>query len=293
MINRFRSGSLAILIFSAAMVSTVLAAEPTSATSQDTAPPASDPIAEAEITQWHGFRRLDFPFDGRACTVIEPKRTATGKPWIWRARFFGHEPQTDLALLERGFHVAYVDVAGLFGCPKAVGHWNRFYELLVQRYGFASRPALEGMSRGGLIALNWAADNPRRVACLYLDAPVCDFRSWPGGKGRSQGSSRDWEICKKVYGLSEQEALKYPGNPVDRLKRLAEAEVPMLLVCGMADEVVPFEENGAIVRARYRALDGPIRVIEKPGVGHHPHSLEDPKPIVDFVLKHTKAGNAD
>ena len=25
-------------------------------------------------------------------------------------------------------------------------------------------------------------------------------------------------------------------------------------------------------------------VILKPGVGHHPHSLEDPRPIVDFIL---------
>ena len=31
---------------------------------------------------------------------------------------------------------------------------------------------------------------------------------------------------------------------------------------------------------------GKITVIEKPGIGHHPHSLKDPAPIVDFVLKH-------
>ena len=29
---------------------------------------------------------------------------------------------------------------------------------------------------------------------------------------------------------------------------------------------------------------GPIEVIHKPGIGHHPHSLKDPKPIVEFVL---------
>ena len=24
----------------------------------------------------------------------------------------------------------------------------------------------------------------------------------------------------------------------------------------------------------------------KPGVNHHPHGLDDPKPVVDFILKH-------
>ena len=34
---------------------------------------------------------------------------ADGKPWVWRARFFGHEPQFDIAML-KGYHVVYCDV---------------------------------------------------------------------------------------------------------------------------------------------------------------------------------------
>jgi len=30
-----------------------------------------------------------------------------------------------------------------------------------------------------------------------------------------------------------------------------------------------------------------MKVLHKPGVGHHPHSLKDPKSIVDFILIHT------
>ena len=40
-------------------------------------------------------------------------------------------------------------------------------------------------------------------------------------------------------------------------------------------------------KKRYKQLGGKIDVIVKPGVGHHPHSLKDPTPIVEFVLKHT------
>jgi len=68
---------------------------------------------------------------------------------VWRARFFGHEPQTDLALLEKGFHLVYMDVADLFGSPVAVNHWNAFYNYLTGHHGFNRRAALEGMSRGG------------------------------------------------------------------------------------------------------------------------------------------------
>ena len=240
---------------------------------------------------WHGYQRYDFPVDGRACIVVVPKTAAEGKPWIWRARFFGHEPQTDLALLAKGFHVVTTDVAGLFGSPKAVAHWDAFYKYLTEKHGFAGKPALEGMSRGGLIIFNWAAANPDKTACIYADAPVCDFKSWPGAKGRGKGSPRDWQACLKAYGLSEEQALAYRRNPIDNLGPLAKAGVPLLHVCGDADQVVPIEENTGIVQRRYQELGGSIRVIAKRGVGHHPHSLKDPAPIVEFILKHTQPGS--
>ena len=234
-------------------------------------------------SDWQGFARYDFEVDGRRCWVVTPKAAAEGRPWIWRARFFGHEPQADIALLNEGFHVAYCDVAGLFGCPQAVKHWNAFYRVMTEEYGLAKRPALEGMSRGGLIIYNWAAANPDCVACIYGDAPVCDIKSWPGVKGGAA-----WEQCLKAYGFSEAEALSYKHNPIDNLEPLARAGVPLLHVVGDADDVVPVEENTAVIEARYKELGGSIQVIHKPGVGHHPHSLKDPAPIVAFVLQHTR-----
>ncbi len=237
-------------------------------------------------SQWNGFDRYDFTLEGRSCIAVVPKRAAEGRPWIWRARFFGHEPQTDLALLDRGFHLVYMDVAGLFGNDKAVALWNAFYKVLTEKHGLARKAVLEGMSRGGLYVYNWAAANPDKVACIYADAPVCDVRSWPGGKGRGKGSPADWARCLEAFGLSEETAKDFRGNPIDRLGPLAKAGVPLLHVCGDADDVVPIEENTGVLEKRYKELGGPIEVIVKKGVGHHPHSLKDPKPIVDFILKH-------
>jgi len=250
------------------------------------AEPASEtPTFSGAKTTWNGYDRYDFVVDGRRCCVVVPRTTAEGKPWIWRARFFGHQPQADLALLAKGFHLVYIDVGGLFGSPKAVAHWNAFYRYLTEQHGFAKKAALEGMSRGGLIIFNWAAANPDKVACIYADAPVCDFKSWPGGKGKGRGSPGDWLACLRVYGLTEDEALAYRHNPIDNLRPLATAGVPLLHVCGDADTVVPIEENTRIVEQRYKQLGGQITVIAKKGVGHHPHSLEDPTPIVQFVLR--------
>ncbi|MDX1565543.1 MAG: hypothetical protein R3236_09070, partial [Phycisphaeraceae bacterium] len=193
------------------------AAEP--ARSQKSPPKVTE---EKPTRDFHGFKQVQFKLDGVDCRLVYPRRAAAGNPWIWRARFFGHQPQADVALLKRGFHVAYTNVAGLFGSPEAVRRWDRFYQYLTAQKGFAAKPALEGMSRGGLIIYNWAIRNSTKVACLYGDAPVCDFKSWPGGFGKGKGSKGDWARCLKAYGLkSDAEAKAYQGNPVDNLKPLA------------------------------------------------------------------------
>jgi len=238
-------------------------------------------------SDWNGYQRFDFVFKQRKCIVVQPQKAANGKPWIWRARFFGHQPQADLELLKHGFHLAYCDVANLFGNAAAVGHWNDFYDYLTGEHQFSRKVALEGMSRGGLIIYNWAYHNAEKVSCIYGDAPVCDIKSWPGGKGVGKGHLGTWKNCLKAYGLTEAEALQFKGNPIDHLKPLAEKKVPLLHIVGAADTVVPVAENTTIVEQRFKRLGGKIQVISKPGIGHHPHSLKDPAKIVEFVLKHT------
>ena len=247
----------------------------------------ADPFPGAK-SDYHGFDRFDFMVDGRNTLVVTPKHCAPGNPWIWRAEFFDHRPETDLALLAKGFHLAYIDVGNTFGCPDAMAHWDVFYQQLTATYGLSKQPALEGLSRGGLYVYNWAAANPGKVSCIYGDNPVCDFKSWPGGKGSGPGSPADWQELLRVYHFpSESEALAYDRNPIDNLKPLAEAKVPLLHVCGDADEVVPYAENTVALRERYEKLGGSISVIVKQGFKHHPHGLDDPTPIVDFILKHT------
>ncbi len=237
-----------------------------------------------KTSDFHSFVRHDFQHEGRNCIVVAPKTAAEGRPWIWRARFFGHEPQADVELLKRGWHVAYADVAGLFGAPKAVAFWDSFYARATTEFDLHKRPALEGMSRGGLIIYNWAKQNPDKLSCIYADAPVCDIKSWPGGKGVGKGSAGAWKQCLSAWEYTEAQAQEAKTNPFDGLEPLAAARIPLLHIVGDTDDVVPVPENTAILEARFKKLKGSIHVIHKPGVGHHPHSLVDPTPIVDFVL---------
>ena len=93
--------------------------------------------------------------------------------------------------------------------------------------GFNKKVALEGMSRGGLIVYNWAAQNPEKVACIYADAPVMDFKSWPMGQGKSAGSAMDTKQLLNAYGFkNEAEALNWKKNPIDCAPTMAKLESP-------------------------------------------------------------------
>lgn len=244
------------------------------------------------VSPWIGsFQKHEFDMHGRRVKVVcphHPLAGPSGLPWAWKGEFLDAFPAVELALLRAGLHIVHLNYPDQFGSPSAVREWNALYALLTGEYGFAKKPALIGLSRGGLYCYNWAAANPDKVACIFGDAPVCDTRSWPGGKGRAVGNAEEWQKAMHAFGFSsEAEAMAYNGNPVDTLAPLAAAGIPILHVYGDADEVVPWEKNTGVVAERYRKLGGEITLIAKPGCGHHPHGLDDPTPIVEFILKHT------
>lgn len=242
-------------------------------------------------SDYHGYDRFDFLVDGVKATVVTPwTLTANShRPWIWRAEFFDHRPELDLALLAKGFHLVYIEVGNTFGAPSAMKHWDAFYATLTNTYGLSPKPTLEGLSRGGLYIYNWAARHPKAVSVLYGDNPVCDFKSWPGGKGIGPGSPDDWKKLINDYGFkSEAEAMAFTGNPIDNLAPLAKAHVPIIHCAADADEAVPYPENTVVLKKRYEDLGGQITVIVKHGFKHHPHGLDDPTPLVEFILAHTQ-----
>ena len=123
---------------------------------------------------------------------------------------------------------------------------------------------------------NWAAENPQSVACIAGIYPVCNLTSYPGLR-RACGA----------YGMSEQQlaARLADHNPVDRLKPLAEAKVPIFHIHGDSDKVVPLDQNSGLLALRYRKLGGRVTVKVVKGQGHNmwPGWFRDQN-LVDFVI---------
>src|ERR1700722_20204877 len=158
---------------------------------------------EGEKTTWHeGFDRYDFMMDDatgaitpmtalasevtsfgideslkdgkRRCVVVVPQKAAPGNPWSWRGCYWDHQPQTEVELLKRGFHIAYVAPD-----PGRQGKaWDLWYKFMTEAHGLAKKAAFVGMSKGGVNAFNWGAVNPDKVACLYNDNPAVYDEDW-------------------------------------------------------------------------------------------------------------------
>ncbi|MCC5937621.1 MAG: hypothetical protein JJU34_10080 [Lunatimonas sp.] len=244
-------------------------------------------------SDWKGFVRYTFPFEERDAHVTLAKNPLRGNPWVWRARFPEWHTEMDSILLSEGFHIAYVNTDNMYGSPAAVAVWDRFYDYLTTDWRLHPKVSLEGVSRGGLFIFNWAKRNPEKVNAIYAEAPVYDFKSWPGGFGAGRGSEADWERLKIAYGFaSDEEALAYTDNPIDNLEGLALAKVPLLHMIGLNDEVVPPAENTYVLIDRYIKLGGPATVIpctvgKQALYGHH-FPIETPRLGADFIKYHTE-----
>ncbi len=230
-------------------------------------------------------QRIDFEFEGHPAFIIIPENPRADRAFIWRTEFPFAFDTGDRALRARGFFLVYCSVSNEYGSPRSIAVFKRFHDYLVKEYNLCPRAALFGFSRGGLYACNYALAYPEDVAALYLDAPVLDLFSWPAGLGTGVGSPDEWQDCKeRVLGVTEVPALRsFRGHPIAHLSELIATKIPVLLIAGAVDQTVPWPENGAIMETAYRDACAPITVIVKPDCDHHPHSLEDPAPIVAFV----------
>jgi len=217
----------------------------------------------AQSDRWQGFKRHHFRVVGAEAWIAEPESPLPGNPWAWCMEFPDAFPVRCGApdLLREGFYYAHLKVGDTYGAPPAIRVMRAFYEEMTRR-GLSRKPVLVGISRG-------------------------DIKSWPAGRGSGRGSPEDWEKLKIIHGFADDaEALAYEGNPVDNLQPLAAAGVALIFVVGDDDDEVPPSENALLVEERYRRLGGTVRVIRKPGAGHHPHGLDNPRPVVEFILEH-------
>ena len=235
-------------------------------------------------SEWEGYRRLDFTFEGRSAIVICPHTPTEDKKWLFKTEYFGKFPGFELQMLERGYHVVHIKNITRWCLPEDTDVKAKFAEFLIAELGLKKTCVPVGFSCGGMQAVYFAAKFPQFVSAMYIDAPVLNLLSCPCGVGKA--TVKLYEEFTNATGMTPASLINYRNHPIDHVGELLDNNMPVFLVCGDSDSVVPYEENGAELLRLYRERNGIIEVIVKPGCEHHPHGLDDNTPIINFVEKY-------
>ncbi len=238
---------------------------------------------------WYGYRRTKFDFNGREAWIVEPSTyPAEGTPWTWTIQWA--EAFVDrtgvLDLLRRGWHHVTIDLFDTRMDEKGIEAAAAFQDFLVKELGFAPQANLVGMSWGGFFSTRYAAKYPANVRKIYLDAPLLNF---DGFGNPDYGRIGVWANRQPADGVWTND----PEMPVNKAAQIAAAKIPILLVYGGSDTVVPPVHNCRLFAARFKAADGDLQEIPRNLFGHHPHGLDPDKtqPIVDFFTGRNTSKN--
>lgn len=239
-------------------------------------------------SEWFGFKRLDFVFEDRNAILVFPHKEGWGTGhWACKMEYFDAFPKLECDMLDAGFHLAYMENKNRWGCDIDHDARVRFADFLKKEYGLSHQFLPVGMSCGGIHSVNFAARYPDRVSVLYLDAPVLNFLSCPMGFGIGidLDDGGGWKELQEAYGFTVSSLLTYRDHPMDRIPNLIEHKIPVVLIYGDSDPVVPYIENGKVLEEAYRKAGLPLLCVGKPGCAHHPHGLEDTSGILNFIRK--------
>ena len=231
-----------------------------------------------------GGERTRFEFEGCEAWVVEPPAgvaVAEGCPWTWTMQwataFVSRTPVSKL--LAKGWrHVTIMTFQHRMD-EKGLEISRKFQDYLVGTLGFAPKACLIGMSWGGFFSTRYAKFNPGRVKAIYYDCPLMNFEKGGYTNGKGEGP---WTQRVPAEGWTSS-----PEMPVNMAGAIVSQDIPVLLLYGGADNVVPPAQNCELFIPRYKWLGGEdLTVVKRGAYGHHPHGVEESDAsIADFFVK--------
>ncbi len=223
---------------------------------------------------------------GRPAFVLLPpiEKRQSPQPWIMYAPTLpaypdSHEKWMHEQFIAAGVAVAGIDAGEAYGSPTGQQLMTDLYDELTTNRGFASKVCLLGRSRGGLWVSSWAIANTDKVNGIAGIYPVFDLTTYPGLKRAAP-----------AYGLSIEELSHSLGqyNPIANIDKLAQAKIPVFIIHGDEDTVVPLKENSATLMQRYEAAGAAdvTKLITVTGQGHNFwEGFFHCQPLVDFAIE--------
>ncbi len=232
-----------------------------------------------------------FLVDGRPAFILwpSPEKRSTPQPWVMYSPTLPrypdvHEKWMHQQFLDAGIAVAGIDVGESYGSPAGRKHFSALYKELTTERNFGAKPCLLGRSRGGLWSSSWAIRNTDKVAGIAGIYPVFDLTTYPGIKRAAP-----------AYKMSEEDlaaAIKQ-HNPIEKVGTLAKAKIPVFIIHGDIDNVVPLKQNAARLVEIYGS-SGAQAFVELEVVKGQGHNFFEgfftSQKLVEFTIKHAKAG---
>lgn len=242
-------------------------------------------MREHEI--WKEYEQVNFFFEGRKANLVFPKTPDEQKNWTLKMEYCDAFPETEAALVKKGFHAAYLQNKTRFATKEDCDAKERFIQYMHETYGLREKCVPVGMSCGGAHAVNFARYYPESVACMFLDAPVLNFSSYPGKLGNA-ACEEVWEkeFTKAYPDMTRARLLSSQIHPMNGIEILKEHGIPIIMSYGTEDCTVDYNENGALFAEEYSAHPELLTVLPRNLQGHHPHGFpEHPEKIVDLIVK--------
>jgi acetyl esterase/lipase len=201
----------------------------------------------------------------------------------------------------QGWNVLVPDHRGSTGHGRAYqqalrGRWGELdvsdvIDAIVHAHGHGwgspEHTAAVGSSAGGFTALGVAASRPELLAAAIVAYPVTDLADLAERSHRFERHYTD----TLVGSLPESAALYSERSPLQFAARLA--GVPVLVMHGDSDPVVPVEQSRAFVD-RCRAAGGTVEYVEYEGEGHGfrkpENQLDEYARMQSFLAVHVPGG---
>jgi len=222
----------------------------------------------------------------RDARIIFPPCPANGKLML-KTEYLAAFPTFVVAMLKRGYTLCCISHPTRWAPDSETKVTADFVRQVAAELNIEPKCIVIGMSCGGLQAVRLAELYPELISVLFLDAPVMNLLSMAGlGECTCKSVPTFWNEMVKTYGFTRSSIINFRKSPIDNMEPLIKNNIPIIMVYGDADDVVLYEENGRILEEYYRENNGDICVMRIPGRWHHPHSLEDPTPIIEYVEAH-------
>ena len=246
------------------------------------------PLISQDKMQW--CLRTKFTMDGCEAWVVEPDVPAPDGRWAWCMEWpTAFQDRVGVrALLAAGyrwvtFNPASRTVYAGNQSDEMIAKRRAFQKFLVEELGYVEKCCLIGMSWGGYYSVRYASTHPECVAAAYLDAPLLDFSTLRGfndpGNSTRQKLKQYYPFLTDDYVGADD-----PFQSVNRAVPIAKAGIPLLILYGGVDVVVPPEKNCMRFADAFEKAGGDLMIERRGRYGHHPHGVEpnEVQRIVNF-----------